>query len=41
MRIKDKWFKELLWLAKENICEIIVTIATIVMFVFIFIALFK
>jgi hypothetical protein len=39
MRIKDKWYKELLWLAQEYTCEILVTIATLVMFVFIFIAL--
>lgn len=39
MRIKDKWFKELLWLAQEYTQEIIVTIAALLMFVFIFVIL--
>jgi hypothetical protein len=40
MRIKDKWYKELLWLAQEYTCEILVTIATLVCIYFVVKALF-
>lgn len=35
MRIKDKWHNELWWLIQENICEILITTASLVCIYFI------
>jgi len=40
-RIKDKWHKELKWLIQENLCEILVTLNALIMFVFIYLVLTK
>lgn len=35
MRIKDKWYKELGWWLQENVCEILITLASLVCIYFI------
>jgi len=41
MRHYDKWHKELKWLIQENLCEILVTLNALIMFVFIYLVLTK